>query len=248
MLADHSKYVGDSSANARTNRATRTANNNRATSSRASTTNTCHTNRPCDHAIDHPRPQDADPPRGRSDLPLVVSHAPVTLKKTTTRLDPALNPTSASTTIRLPRPRVKSEKQITKALSGTKGKQRTEPPHEITPPIETYEESEEEEENIRMFTKKVKAGPRQHTWVISPGPKAQTSKSVTKSQPKSNKSTAKNLPPKKRKSAQESNSEEEKRRKNDTATGSKCKVEKAEDEGQQTKQPTQKRARPTPKW
>ncbi|QRV96691.1 hypothetical protein RhiJN_24709 [Ceratobasidium sp. AG-Ba] len=187
---------------------------------------------------------------------VVVSHAPVALKRTTIRLDPALNLTSASATIRLPRPHVKSEKQITKALSGTKGKQRTEPPHEITPPIETYKESEEEEENICTFTKKVKAGPRQHTRVISPGPKAQTnakSKSVTKSQPKSSKSTAKNLPPKNRKSAQESNNEEEdpipkKRRKNDTATGSKCKVEKAEDEGQQTKQPTQKCARPTPKW
>ncbi|QRW09567.1 hypothetical protein RhiLY_08566 [Ceratobasidium sp. AG-Ba] len=293
MFADHSKYVDDYSANARTNRSTRTANNDRATSSRASTTDTRHGNRPRDRAVNHPRLQDADPPRGRSDLPRasVPTHAAADPSHTLSisnarRIPPAsdiqddddeaepgpepnssiydLPPTPTARQVRKADKRVAQEEtrretaesRSAKATIGTKGKQRAEPPRETTPPIRTDEESEEEEENIRMFTKKVKVGPRQHPRVISPEPEAQAVKRQVqispKSQLKSSKFLAKIPPPANRKSAQESNNEEEdpipnKHGKSETATGSKRKVEEARDESQQTEQPSQKRARPTPK-
>ncbi|QRV80714.1 hypothetical protein RhiJN_08729 [Ceratobasidium sp. AG-Ba] len=270
MFADHRKYVDDYSANARTNRSTRTANNDRPTSSRASTTDTRHGNRPHDRAVNHPRLQDADSPRGRSDLPRasVPTHAAADPSHTLSisnarRIPPAnLPPTPTARQVRKADKRVAqgetqretAESRSAKATSGTKGKQRAEPPRETTPPIRTDEESEEEEENIRMFTTKVKVGPRQHARVISPGPEAQAnakSKSAPKSQLKSSKFLAKIPPPANRKSAQESNNEEEdpipnKHGKSETATGSKRKVEEARDESQQTEQPSQKRARPTP--
>ncbi|QRV98445.1 hypothetical protein RhiJN_26464 [Ceratobasidium sp. AG-Ba] len=289
MFADHSKYVDDYSANARANRVTRTANNDHATSSRASTTNTRHTNRPRDQAVDHPRLQDADPPRGRSDLPRAPvrahaatdpSHAqsvpngrripranntqdgddeaPPGSEPNSTIYD--LPPTPTARQIRKADNRVAREEtqreaaksRSAKATSGTKGKQRAEPPHETTPQLETDEESDEEEENIRMFTKKVKPGPRQHARVILPEPEAHTPTSVPKSQPKSTKPSANTQLPTKRKSAEQPDDEDEapipkKRGKSDTATGSKRLIEEAGDEGEQAKQPTKQRARPIPK-
>ncbi|QRV91987.1 hypothetical protein RhiJN_20005 [Ceratobasidium sp. AG-Ba] len=305
MFADHSKYVDDYSVNACSNR---TANNDRATSSRASTTNTRH-NRPHNQAVDHPCLQDANPPRGRSDLPCAPVRAHAAANPShgqsipNSRCIPRTNytqddddealpgsepnptiydlpPTPTARQVRKADKRVAreetrreaAESRSAKATSGTKGKQRAKPPHKTTPPLETDEESEKEEEvsshvgyvlrlteesdqmfkNIRMFTKKVKPGPRQHARVILPEPEAHTPTSVPKSQPKSTKPSAKTQLPTKRKSAEQLDNEDEdpipkKRGKSDTATGSKRIMEEAGDEGERAKQPAQQRAKPTPK-
>ncbi|QRV89799.1 hypothetical protein RhiJN_17817 [Ceratobasidium sp. AG-Ba] len=256
MFADHSNYLDDYLANACTNCATRTTNNNHATSSRASTTNTRHTNRPRNQAVNHLRLQDADPPRGQSDVPRapVPAHAGIDSSHTQSIPKSRCIPRTSNTQNNNNEARPGSEPNfsiydhppIPIALQVRKADKQW---HQRKATYRGALQNNSPNRNLRG-----ERGGRREYPHISPGPEAQTnakSKSATKSQPKSSKSSTKIPPPTNRKSAQESNNEKEdlipkECGKNDMATGSKRKAEEAGDEVQQTEQPTQKRARPTP--